>query len=147
MRRRFTSAIALWEARSWRRSSGWATAAAIVPRTRAGEGDKGSGLRCGRRGLRRCCINRGLYQSALMLFGRDGGCQPARRAPSLDSLTDSAQRLAMSAAALDRLLALLIAALVTTGLVTLRMGAEGEAWVFAVHGLLAAALAVTVAMK
>ena len=53
----------------------------------------------------------------------------------------------MSAAALDRLLALLIAALVTTGLVTLRMGAEGQAWVFVVHGLLAAALAVTVAMK
>jgi len=50
-------------------------------------------------------------------------------------------------AALDRLLALLIAALVTTGLVTLRLGAENEAWVFVVHGVLAAALAVTVAMK
>ena len=53
----------------------------------------------------------------------------------------------MTSAALDRLLALLIAALVTTGLVTLRMGAEGEAWVFVIHGILAAALAVTVAMK
>ena len=40
MRRRFTSAMTLWKARSWRRSSGWATAAAIVPRTRAGEGDR-----------------------------------------------------------------------------------------------------------
>jgi molybdopterin-dependent oxidoreductase-like protein protein len=53
----------------------------------------------------------------------------------------------MTSAALDRLLALLIAALVTTGLVSLRLGAEGEAWVFAVHGMLAAALAVTVTMK
>ena len=53
----------------------------------------------------------------------------------------------MTTAALDRLLALLIAALVTTGLVTLRMGAEGEAWVFIIHGLLAGALAVTVTMK
>jgi hypothetical protein len=53
----------------------------------------------------------------------------------------------MTAATLDRLLALFIAALVTTGLVTLRMGAEGEAWVFAVHGILAAALAVLVTMK
>lgn len=53
----------------------------------------------------------------------------------------------MTSAALDRLLALLIAALVTTGLVTLRMGAEGEAWVFVTHGLLAAALVVTVALK
>jgi hypothetical protein len=53
----------------------------------------------------------------------------------------------VTSAALDRLLALLIAALVTTGLVTLRMGAANEAWVFVVHGVLAAALAVTVAMK
>jgi hypothetical protein len=53
----------------------------------------------------------------------------------------------VTSAALDRLLAVLIAALVTTGLVTLRMGAVGEAWVFVTHGLLAAALAVTVAMK
>jgi hypothetical protein len=53
----------------------------------------------------------------------------------------------VTTAALDRLLALLIGALVTTGLVTLRMGAQGEAWVFWLHGLLAAALAVTVAMK
>jgi Oxidoreductase molybdopterin binding domain len=59
----------------------------------------------------------------------------------------AAHRRRVTAAALDRLLALLIAALVTTGLVTLRMGAEGEAWVFAIHGILAAALAVTVAMK
>jgi len=67
--------------------------------------------------------------------------------PALDRPRDSAQLGRMSAAALDRLLALLIAALVTTGLVTLRMGAEGEAWVFVIHGVLAAALAVTVAMK
>ena len=65
----------------------------------------------------------------------------------MDTFLEWAHRGRMSAAALDRLLALLIGALVTTGLVTLRMGAEGEAWVFVVHGLLAAALAVTVAMK
>jgi Oxidoreductase molybdopterin binding domain len=53
----------------------------------------------------------------------------------------------MTAAALDRTLAVLIAALVTTGLVSLRMGAAGEAWVFVAHGVLAGALAVTVALK
>ena len=53
----------------------------------------------------------------------------------------------MTTAALDRLLALLIAALVATGFLTLRMGAENEAWVYVLHGVLAGALAVTVAMK
>jgi hypothetical protein len=53
----------------------------------------------------------------------------------------------VTTAALDRLLALLISALVTTGLVTLKLGAANEAWVFVVHGVLAGALAVTVAMK
>jgi len=73
--------------------------------------------------------------------------RPSRRDATLDRSDTTAHRWGVTTAALDRLLALLIAALVTTGLVTLRMGAEGEAWVFAVHGLLAAALAVTVAMK
>jgi DMSO/TMAO reductase YedYZ molybdopterin-dependent catalytic subunit len=53
----------------------------------------------------------------------------------------------MTAAALDRLLAVLVAALATTGLVSLRMGAPGDAWLFAVHGLLAGALALTACWK
>ena len=66
MRSRFTSARTLWNRRSSRRSSGWSTAAAIVLRNRAGEGDT-----CGRRprlrvdGRRR--INDGLYQWELIL--------------------------------------------------------------------------------
>jgi hypothetical protein len=39
MRRRLTSASALWKPRSSRRSSGWSTIVAIVERMRAGEGD------------------------------------------------------------------------------------------------------------
>jgi molybdopterin-dependent oxidoreductase-like protein protein len=65
----------------------------------------------------------------------------------VDSPPTSAHRGRMTAAALDRLLALLIAALVATGFMTLRMGAENEAWVYWIHGLLAGALVVTVAMK
>ena len=38
MRSRFTSASALWNARSSRRSSGWRTIEAIVERNRAGVG-------------------------------------------------------------------------------------------------------------
>src|SRR4051812_3071752 len=53
----------------------------------------------------------------------------------------------MTAAALDRLLAVLVAALAVTGLVSLRMGAAADAWLFAVHGLLAGALAITVGWK
>ena len=48
----------------------------------------------------------------------------------------------MTNATLDRLLAVLVAALAVTGLVSLRMGAAADAWLFAVHALLAAALAV-----
>ena len=58
-----------------------------------------------------------------------------------------AHRVGVSTAALDRLLAFLIAALVATGFLTLRTGAQNEAWVFWLHGVLAGALAVTVAMK
>jgi len=53
----------------------------------------------------------------------------------------------MTNATLDRLLAVLVAALAVTGLVSLRMGAAADAWLFAVHGLLAAALAVMVGGK
>ena len=53
----------------------------------------------------------------------------------------------MTAAALDRLLAVLVVALAATGLVSLRMGAVADAWLFGLHGLLGAALAVTVAWK
>jgi hypothetical protein len=53
----------------------------------------------------------------------------------------------VTAAALDRLLALLVVALAATGLVSLRFGAPGDGWLFAVHGLLGAGLAVTVAWK
>ena len=68
MRRRFTSAMTLWKARSWRSSSGWATAAAIVPRTRAGEGDRAMTPASG--GGASWHINHGLYQSPLMLGRR-----------------------------------------------------------------------------
>ncbi len=73
MRSRFTSAMTLWKARNWRRSSGWTTAAAMVERTRAGDGD--IGLRCWPSG----CINDGLYQCSLMLFGARAACQEAAR--------------------------------------------------------------------
>jgi DMSO/TMAO reductase YedYZ molybdopterin-dependent catalytic subunit len=54
---------------------------------------------------------------------------------------------AMSSAALDRLLALLVVAMAATGLLSLRAGAPGDAWLFAAHGLLAGALALAVALK
>lgn len=53
----------------------------------------------------------------------------------------------MTAAAVDRLLAVLVVALAATGLVSLRMGAPTDAWLFGLHGLLGAALGVTVAWK
>jgi hypothetical protein len=43
MRRRLTSARALWKPRSSRRSSGWSTIVAIVERMWAGEGDRAFG--------------------------------------------------------------------------------------------------------
>src|SRR4051812_33715623 len=51
------------------------------------------------------------------------------------------------AASLDRLLALLVLAMVATGLLTLRVGTPGGGWVFVLHGLIAGALAFAVAMK
>jgi hypothetical protein len=65
----------------------------------------------------------------------------------MDTQRSPAHRSGMTAAALDRLLAVLILALAATGLVSLRMGAPDSAWLFGLHGLLAAALAVTVARK
>ena len=53
----------------------------------------------------------------------------------------------MSTAALDRVLALLVVAMVATGLLSLRAGSPGEAWLFATHGLLAGALGLAVALK
>jgi len=53
----------------------------------------------------------------------------------------------MSAAALDRLLAALVAAQVVTGLLTLRAGSPPTAVLFVVHGMLAGALAVAVLLK
>lgn len=53
----------------------------------------------------------------------------------------------MTAAAIDRLLAVLVVALAATGLISLRVGAPDGAWLFVLHGLFAAALAVTVARK
>ena len=66
---------------------------------------------------------------------------------TVDRSASMAHRVGVSTAALDRLLAFLIAALVATGFLTLRTGAQNEAWVFWLHGVLAGALAVTVAMK
>ncbi len=53
----------------------------------------------------------------------------------------------MSPATLDRLLALLVAALAATGLASLLAGSPGLAWLFVVHDVLAGALAATVALK
>lgn len=53
----------------------------------------------------------------------------------------------MSAAALDRLLAILIAAQLATGLLTLRAGVPVAAPLFAAHGLLGGALLAAVALK
>jgi len=53
----------------------------------------------------------------------------------------------VTSAALDRLLAVLVVALAATGLVSLRAGSPSVAWLFALHGLLGGALAVTVAWK
>lgn len=53
----------------------------------------------------------------------------------------------MTSTALDRLLAVLVVALASTGLASLRMGASADAWLFALHGVLAGALAVTAAWK
>jgi DMSO/TMAO reductase YedYZ molybdopterin-dependent catalytic subunit len=53
----------------------------------------------------------------------------------------------MSTAALDRLLALLVAALVATGLLSLRAGSPPTALLFVVHGLLGGTLAVASVLK
>jgi len=53
----------------------------------------------------------------------------------------------VTSAALDRLLAGLVVALAATGLVSLRMGAPGDGWLFAGHGLFGGALAIGVAWK
>ena len=53
----------------------------------------------------------------------------------------------MSQAALDRILAVLVVAVAATGLLTLRAGAPEVGWVFTLHGIVAGALAVAVAVK
>ena len=53
----------------------------------------------------------------------------------------------MPSATLDRVLAVLVAAMVATGLVSLRIGAASGAWLFVAHALLAGALATAVALK
>ena len=53
----------------------------------------------------------------------------------------------MSGAALDRLLALLLAAQITTGLISLRAGTPATAPLFVAHGLIGGALLVAVALK
>jgi len=53
----------------------------------------------------------------------------------------------MTSATLDRLLAILLAAIAATGLLSLRAGAPAEAWVFAVHGVLGGALFVAIVVK
>ena len=54
---------------------------------------------------------------------------------------------AMTSASLDRLLALLLAALAATGLVSLLVGSPGSAWLFVLHDLLAGTLAAAVVVK
>src|SRR4030067_355259 len=53
----------------------------------------------------------------------------------------------MSPASVDRALAVLVVAMATTGLLSLRAGHPEQGWLFVVHGLLAGALALTVAVK
>jgi hypothetical protein len=53
----------------------------------------------------------------------------------------------MTDAALDRLLAALITAMAVTGLLTLRAGSAGEAWLFTTHAVLAGALLASLAVK
>jgi DMSO/TMAO reductase YedYZ molybdopterin-dependent catalytic subunit len=53
----------------------------------------------------------------------------------------------MSAAALDRLLAILVAALLVTGLLSLRAGSPPTAPLFVLHGVLAGSLLAAVALK
>ncbi|MEZ0239673.1 MAG: molybdopterin-dependent oxidoreductase [Chloroflexota bacterium] len=53
----------------------------------------------------------------------------------------------MTAASLDRLLALLSIAAVATGGLTLRAGSPSGAWVFVAHGLVAGAVAVAMVLK
>jgi DMSO/TMAO reductase YedYZ molybdopterin-dependent catalytic subunit len=53
----------------------------------------------------------------------------------------------MRNATLDRLLAVFVAAMVATGLLTLRTGAASGSWLFVAHAVLAGGLAVAVALK
>ena len=53
----------------------------------------------------------------------------------------------MSSASLDRFLAVLVVLLATTGLVSLRTGAPGGAWLFVFHGVLAGLLVVALVLK
>lgn len=53
----------------------------------------------------------------------------------------------MSLATLDRVLAVLVIAMAGTGLMALRAGAPGSAWVFTLHGLLGGALLAAVVWK
>ena len=62
------------------------------------------------------------------------------------SLTMAGDRV-ISAAALDRLLAILLAVVGATGLLTLRAGTPDTAWLFVFHGLLAGALLAAIVLK
>jgi hypothetical protein len=53
----------------------------------------------------------------------------------------------MSSASLDRFLAVLVVLLATTGLVSLRIGDPGGAWLFVTHGVLAGVLLVALVLK
>ena len=53
----------------------------------------------------------------------------------------------MSNASLDRFLAVLVVLLATTGLVSLRIGDPGGAWLFVAHGVLAGLLVVALVLK
>jgi DMSO/TMAO reductase YedYZ molybdopterin-dependent catalytic subunit len=55
--------------------------------------------------------------------------------------------MALTTAALDRLLALLVVAMAGSGLLTLRAGTPATAWLYVLHGLLAGALVAAVALK
>src|SRR5450759_3332419 len=76
MRRRFTSASALWKTRSSRNSLGWSTIAATVERMCAGDGKVALASKVSRRGAGSLRTNEPLYKGWLMLCRSPAGVNP-----------------------------------------------------------------------
>src|SRR4051794_27449915 len=75
-------------------------------------------------------------------------CHPsAAAALTCSSQMRGTMSVPMSPAAVDRVLAVLVVAMATTGVLSLRAGGADQSWVFLLHDLVAGALALTVALK